>query len=68
MIKSNVKDFMEKAGVSVRKGASLTGLSTQTISRARRDDTFSSCSIETLQTIARACGCRVKDLFTEDDS
>lgn len=68
MIKSNVKICMEQAKISVRKGAELTGLATDTISRARRDDTFSSCSIETLQTIARACGCRVKDLFTEDDS
>lgn len=67
MIKSNVKEFMEKAGVSVRKGASLTGLSTQTINRARQDETILGCSLETLQTIAKACGCRVKDLFTEDN-
>ena len=67
MLKSNVKDYMEKAGISVRKGAYLTGLSTQTLNRARQDETILGCSLETLQTIARACGCRVKDLFTEDN-
>lgn len=67
MIKSNVKQLMENSGLSVRKLATLTGLALGTIDRAR-GDLILKCSLETLQTIARACGCRVKDLFTEDDS
>jgi len=67
VIKSNVKEYMEKAGLSVRKGAAAMGLATDTLNRARQDETILGCSLETLQTIARACGCRVKDLFTEDN-
>ena len=66
MITSNVREYMEKAGLTVRKGAAAMRLATDTINRARQDETILGCSLETLQTIARACGCRVKDLFTEE--
>ena len=66
MIKSNVREVMEKAGFSVRKLVAVTGLALGTVDRAR-GDLVVKCSLETLQTIAKACGCRVKDLFTEDN-
>ena len=66
MITSNVREYMEKAGLTVRKGAAAMRLATDTINRARQDETILGCSLETLQSIAKVCGCRVKDLFTEE--
>jgi lambda repressor-like predicted transcriptional regulator len=65
MIRSNVKDSMEKAGVSVRGLVAMTGLADGTVQRAR-DDRIGSCSLNTLATIAAALGVRTKNLFEED--
>jgi DNA-binding Xre family transcriptional regulator len=42
-----------------------SGLTRETIYRARRNDGLPSCSIRTLEIIARALDVKVKDLFEE---
>jgi len=43
----------------------LTGLADGTILRAR-GKLIAKCSLETLASIARALGCQIKDLFSEE--
>lgn len=68
MIKSRINyillDKKTKVGVLIER----TGLAKETVLRARKDETFPSCSIRTLETIAQALGVKVKDLFDEEDS
>lgn len=64
MFTSNVKSEMEKAGLSVQALSGRTGLSTNTIMRAR-GPMISRCTLETLAAIAGALGVKVKDLFEE---
>jgi len=65
MVVSKIKYLMEQQEISVRKMCDLTGLSLQTVVRAR-DARISTCTVGVLETIARALGCQVKDLFEED--
>lgn len=55
---------MERIGETVQGLADKTGLSPQTIMRAR-GSRVGTCTLNTLATIAGALGCRVKDLFEE---
>ncbi len=64
MVKSRVKELMEKQGITVRKMVLLTSLSDVTILRARREQILQ-CRLATLETIARCLGCKIKDLFDE---
>lgn len=64
MIVTNIKKIMEAQSITVRELARRTGLSSESIMRAR-DQRIESCSLKTLATIAAALGCRVKDLFEE---
>lgn len=63
-ITSNVKQLMLDKKITVAGMMTLTGLSNETIMRAR-DHRMESCSLRTLATIAAALGVRVKDLFEE---
>lgn len=65
MITSRVKEEMEGQGVTMRELVNRTGLSMQTINRAR-GPLISSCTLDTLRFIAGALDVKVKDLFTED--
>ncbi|MDR1685326.1 MAG: helix-turn-helix transcriptional regulator [Desulfovibrio sp.] len=65
MLTSNVKEIMEKQGVTIRAMAEKTGLSDVTILRARRKH-IAQCRLSTLEIIAKCLGCKVKDLFEED--
>ncbi|MGE4536173.1 MAG: helix-turn-helix domain-containing protein [Desulfovibrio sp.] len=65
MIKSSLKALMEERGLTIMKMAELTGLATETISRAR-DARIGACTLNTLATIAAALGVKVKDLFEEE--
>jgi DNA-binding Xre family transcriptional regulator len=65
VIKSRVQGLMEAQDLTVRKFAEMTGISLQTIMRAR-DARIGTCTLNTLATIASALGVRVKDLFTEE--
>ena len=66
-MKSRVKEVLNEKGITVRELMKLTGLSSATIHRAKTDSLFTACTLETFISIARACGCQVKDLFTEDN-
>ncbi len=65
MIRSKLKDRMSDAGMTIQALADKTGLSTNTITRAR-GDLIGRCTLDTLRFIATAMGVKVKDLFEED--
>jgi len=65
MIRSKLKDRMSDAGMTIQALADKTGLSTNTITRAR-GDLIGRCTLDTLATIATALGVKVKDLFEEE--
>ena len=65
MIISRVKETMEGQGVTMRELMSRTGLSMQTVNRAR-GPMIARCTLETLATIAAALGVKVKALFEEE--
>lgn len=57
---------MQQQGVTILALVDMTKMSGRTIKKARTD-MIGSCTLNTLQTIARALGCQVKDLFEEVD-
>lgn len=65
MITSRVKEVMKGQGITMRELVNRTGLSMQTINRAR-GDLIGRCTLDTLATISAALGTKVKDLFSED--
>ncbi len=64
MLTSNVKRIMQEKKITIRAMNEATGLSLETITRARKDQ-ISLCRLDTLETMAKYLGCRVKDLFDE---
>lgn len=64
MIRSKVKNEMEKKNLSIRKLVADTGLSSGTVHRARGEQ-IDKCSLATLERIATILGIQVKDLFEE---
>lgn len=64
MFVSNVKKIMEERGITYARLEAVTGLSSQTITRAR-SPRIREMSLETLETIAHALGVSVKELFDE---
>ncbi|MHC1725446.1 MAG: helix-turn-helix domain-containing protein [Syntrophobacteraceae bacterium] len=69
MIISHVRRIMEEKGISIAKLMELTRLANETIQRARRgggSGQLGSCTLITLETIAKALGVKVKDLFEEE--
>ena len=62
--KSNLAALMELKKISIRKLSEKTGLSPETISRAR-DERIASCQLETLVRIARSLDCSVLELFKD---
>lgn len=62
MIKSNVKELLDKLGITYTQLEQKTGLSSQTITRAR-SNLISECRLSTLEVIAEALNVSVKDLF-----
>lgn len=67
LILSNIRQLMERSGVTYRDLEALSGLSLGTIHKARNDGEgkIESCTLATLAQIARALGVQVKDLFEE---
>ena len=63
MIQSNVKDLMEKKGVTLKQMVKDTGLAEMTLIRARREQ-IGACRLDTLLTIADYLDCKIEDLFT----
>ena len=64
MIKSNLKEIMERLDVTYKQLEEKTGVSSQTITRAR-GEMISECRLSTLETIAKAVGVSTKDLYDE---
>lgn len=64
-ITSMVAERMKERGATIHGLAAETGLSSQTILRARSEK-IRLCRLDTLATIAGALGCRAKDLFEEE--
>jgi len=65
MISSNIKMMMKDQGITIRDLMGRTGLSNETILRARSEK-IRLCRLETLATIAAALGVRTKDLYEEE--
>ena len=65
MIKSNLKEIMERLDVTYKELEEKTGISSQTITRAR-GDMISECRLSTLETIAKALEVSTKDLYEEE--
>ena len=63
MIQSNVKDIMEKKGVTLKQMVRDTGLAEMTLIRARREQ-IGACRLDTLLLIAEYLDCQIEDLFT----
>ena len=64
MIVSNLKLLMENKNETLRSFRAKTGLSLETINRAR-GPLIRECRLSTLEAIAGALGVKVKDLFDE---
>ncbi len=65
MFKSKVKEIMESKGVTYVVFEEKTGLSSQTITRAR-GDMIKECRLSTLKAIADSLEVKVSDLFEEN--
>lgn len=65
VMKSKVKELMDKKGVSIRKMVQETGLSSGTLHRAR-GKLIDKCTLNTLERIADVLGVEAKDLFTQE--
>jgi len=64
MITSNIKKIMEEKKLTVRAMNAATGLSLETISRARLKG-INQCRLCTLEVMAGYLDCKVKDLLDE---
>ena len=67
MIQSNIKDLMEKKGVTLKQMVKDTGLAEMTLIRARREQ-IGACRLDTLLIIAEYLNCKIEDLFTIEKS
>lgn len=67
MIHSNIKILMKEKKLNVREFAEMTGMSTATINKARRDNGILECRLSTLVRIADALGVKTKRLYEEVD-
>ena len=65
MFKSNIRELMNKKGITIRDLSSQTELSTRTIHRATQDDTIGGCQLNTLAKIADALSVKTKRLYEE---
>ena len=65
MIHSNIKILMKEKKLNVREFAEMTGMSTATINKARRDNGILECRLSTLVRIADALGVKTKRLYEE---
>ncbi len=65
-MKSRLEQVMKDKGVTIRELEKLSGVTTVTIVRARKDGLIGRCSLDTIQKLATALGCSVYDLFTPD--
>ena len=67
MFVSNVSKLMEDKGKTFQDVVKESGLSRQTIHKARQDDGISECRLSTLGRIGAALGVKTKRLYDETD-
>ena len=67
MFVSNVRKLMEDKGKTFQDVVKESGLSRQTIQKARQDDGISECRLSTLGRIGAALGVKTKRLYDETD-
>lgn len=67
MFISNVKRLMVAKGKTFQDMVNESGLSRQTIHKARQDEGISECRLSTLARIGEALGVRTKRLYDETD-
>ena len=67
MFVSNVRKLMEDKGKTFQDVVKESGLSRQTIHKARQDDGISECRLSTLGRIGAALGVKTKRLYDEPD-
>ncbi len=65
-LKSNLKEIMQRLDVTYTQLEEKTGLSSQTITRAR-GDRISACRLSTLAAIAEVLNVSTKDLYDEEN-
>lgn len=65
LFRSKIDDLMWGNKVRVTELIRRTGLSAETVNRARKSETLSSCTLKTLHVIAQALGVKTKDLYEE---
>ena len=65
IVKSRIKELMEEKGITYTMLEDVTGLSSQTITRAR-GDLIIECRLSTLETIARALEVNISELFVDN--
>ena len=68
MFQSNVKQIMERKGITLRKLAELSEVSKQTIVKARSGSGISECRLSTLGRVAKALEVGTKELYEEEDT
>lgn len=61
-IQSNLPELMTKKNIAVRALAELSGVSIETIMRAR-DSRIIGCKLGTLERIAEVLNCEISELF-----
>ena len=67
MFVSKLPEIMKKNKMTARAVIALTGLSSTTLTKARRDESISECRLSTLARIAKALGVSTKDLYEEKE-
>lgn len=67
MVKSKIAELMDahEPKLTLRTLEKETGLAQTTILRARTNEGIMGCSLSTLERIAAALGCSIRDLFDE---
>ena len=65
MITSNVKYIMKTKEITIHKLMKLAKVSDHSVLKARTTK-INSCSMKTLEKIAKALKCKVKELFEEE--
>ncbi len=65
MVRSKIKEIMKEKGVTYAALEEKSGLSNQTIARAR-GDLINECRISTLDIFAKALGVKISDLYEEE--
>lgn len=66
MIKSRLAVVLKERGLRITDVIDRSRLARETVFRAKKDGTISSCTLATLEAIAKAVGVPVKELFEEE--